>query len=225
MKIGLSLAMNSANREIRNIARNTHNDQYPRRSALKFSHRRLLLGDIFIQRRSADASGVAAASGLIPVRASTSDRSRLEIDARVDPCVSQIGNQVNDHADQRKYVKRGKDDGIVAVENTFEPEQADAIERKNCFDQKRSREKGVYEGGGKTGDNDEHGVAEDVAVKHLVAAATLGARRQHILLADFFEKRILGEQRHRRKCRQRHRKDRQRQMPEIVEDFLPPRQL
>src|SRR5262245_31169497 len=83
----------------------------------------------------------------------------------------------------------------------------------------------MHEGGWKAGNHDEHGIPEDMAVKHLVAAATLGARSQYILLADFLEKRVFGKQGHRRKCRQRHRKNWQRQVPEIVEDFLPPWQL
>src|SRR5262245_32586359 len=116
--------MNSTNSDTTNSVRKIHNDQYPRRLALKFSQRRLLIGDIFIQRRSAAASGVLAASDLIPVRASTSDLSRLEVDARVDPGVGQIGNQIHDHADQREYVKRGEDDRVISIEHAFEAKQA-----------------------------------------------------------------------------------------------------
>src|SRR5689334_12770762 len=225
MKIGLSLAMNSANSDTRNSARKTHNDQWPRRLVLKFSQRRLLIGEIFIQRRRADVSGSVATSDLIPVRASTSDLSCLEVDTRVDPRVGQIGNQIHNDANQREYEKRGEDDGIVAVENAFEPQQAEAIERKNRFDQERTGEKGVHEGGWEASDNDQHGIPEYVAVEHLVAGAAFGPRREHILLADFLKKRVFGEQGHRRECRQRHGENRQRQMPKIVEDLLPPRKL
>ncbi len=83
----------------------------------------------------------------------------------------------------------------------------------------------MHEGGWEAGDHDEHGVPENVAVEHLVAAAALGTRRKHILLADFLKKRVFGEQGHRRECRQRHGENRQRQMPEIIEDLLPPRQF
>ena len=38
--------------------------------------------------------------GLMPVRASTSDLPRLEVDTRIDPSVRQIGDQVHDHADE-----------------------------------------------------------------------------------------------------------------------------
>src|SRR5262245_801674 len=217
--------MNSANSDTRNSVRKIHNDQYPRRLALKFSQRRLLIGDIFIQRRSGAASGAVAASDLIPVRASTSNLSRLEVDARVDPRVGQIGNQIHDHADQREYVKRGEDHGIVSIEHAFETKQAESIERKNRFDQKRPGEKGVDESGWEARDHDEHGIPEDMAVKHLVAAAALCARREHILFADFLKKRVFCEQRHRRKCRQRHGENRQRQVPEVIEYLLPPRQL
>src|SRR5262245_908299 len=144
-----------------------------------------------------DVSGALAASDLIPVRASTSDLSRLEVDARIDPRVSQIGNQIHDHADQRKYVERGEDDRIIPIENAFESKQADPIERKNRFDQKRPGKKGVHERGWEASDHDEHGIPEDMPVKHLIATTALGARREHILLADFLKKRVFCKQRHR----------------------------
>src|SRR6516164_6081719 len=75
------------------------------------------------------------------------------------------------------------------------------------------------------GDHQQHGVAENVAVEHLALGAALGARGEHILLAQFLQKRVLGQERYSRKGRQAHRGNRQNQMPEVVEDFLPPRQL
>jgi hypothetical protein len=55
--------------------------------------------------------------------------------------------------------------------------------------------------------------------------AAFGARGQHILLAQFLKKRILGEQRHGGEGRQPHRKDRQRQVPEIIADLVIPGEL
>ena len=78
---------------------------------------------------------------------------------------------------------------------------------------------------GKAGDDDQHGVAEDVIVEHLPLAAALGAGGHHILLADFIEKRILGQQRHGGEGAERHRDQRQRDVPEIVEDFPVPGKL
>ncbi len=64
-----------------------------------------------------------------------------------------------------------------------------------------------------------------MAIQHLPARAALGAGGQHILLADFVKKRIFGQQRHGGKGGDRHRHDRQRDVPEIIEDHLPPRHL
>ena len=55
--------------------------------------------------------------------------------------------------------------------------------------------------------------------------AALGARGEYVLLADLLEERVLGQQRHGGEGRQRHRNDRQRQVPEIIADLGVPRQL
>src|SRR4249920_1816038 len=98
MNIGLSLQMNSANSDTMNIVIKSHSAQYPRRLALKFSQRRLLSGESAIARRVGGAASpigdTAISGGLMPARTSTSDLPRLEVDARIDPCVSQVGNQV-----------------------------------------------------------------------------------------------------------------------------------
>jgi hypothetical protein len=49
---------------------------------------------------------------------------------------------------------------------------------------KRAGEEGADERAGKAGDHQQHGVAEDVAVEHLPFGAALGARGQHVLLAN-----------------------------------------
>ena len=78
---------------------------------------------------------------------------------------------------------------------------------------------------GKPGDHDQHGVAEDVIVEHLPLAAALGARGHHILLADFVEERVLGQQRHGGEGAERHRDQRQRDVPEIIDDLPVPGKL
>ena len=83
----------------------------------------------------------------------------------------------------------------------------------------------MHEGARKAGDHDQHGVAEDVAVEHLAGAAALRLRGQHILLADLVEEGVFRQQRHGGEGAERHRDDRQRQVPEIIENPLPPRQL
>src|SRR5690348_8866307 len=119
MKIGLSLAMNSANSEITNSARKIQSDQYPRLFALKFCQRRRLIGEMEMRRRSGGTASpptpIAVVSGdLMPVLASTSDLPRLEVDPRIDPGVGEVGDQVHHDADEREDVERREYDGVVA---------------------------------------------------------------------------------------------------------------
>src|SRR5947209_19453444 len=105
--------MNSANSETRNNTANSHRDQYPRRLALKLRQRRLLIGEM---RIFSERGGAATPSGVMPAVsctlrvtvASISDFPRLEIDARIDPGIGQVGNQRHDQADERKDVERGE---------------------------------------------------------------------------------------------------------------------
>ena len=46
---------------------------------------------------------------------------------------------------------------------------------------------------GKAADDDQHGVAEDMAVEHAPLGQALGPGRHHILLSDLIEKGILGQ--------------------------------
>src|SRR6201987_3294948 len=64
-----------------------------------------------------------------------------------------------------------------------------------------------------------------MAVEHLALGTAFGAGGQHILLAQLLQERVFGQQSYRRKRRQAHRGNRQNQMPEVIEDFLPPWQL
>src|SRR5262249_34935213 len=192
MKIGLSLQINSANNETTNRVKKIHSDQYPRRLALKFCQRRLLSGESPIACPVGGAANpigeTAVSGGLIPARASTSNLPRLEVDARIDPCVGEIGYQVHEHADERENIQRGEHHRIVAIQDTLKAEQPQAIERENGFDEQRTGKERVHERGWKAGDHDQHGVAKNVAIEHLFACAALGARRQHILFPDFLEK-------------------------------------
>src|SRR6202011_3625912 len=127
--------------------------------------------------------GAATPSGVTPpvsctlgvIVASISDFPGLEIDARIDPSISEIGDQIYDEPDQRKNVERGEHHGIVAVEHAFEAEQAEPVEREDDLDQQRAGEERVDERAGEPGDDQQHGIAKDVAVEHLVLAAALGA--------------------------------------------------
>ena len=60
------------------------------------------------------------------------------------------------------------------------------------------------EGTREAGDDQQHGVAEHVAVEHLVLAQALRARRHHVLLADLVQERVLGQERRGRERAERH---------------------
>src|ERR1700676_1569954 len=203
MNSGLSLAMNSANSVTTNSTRKNHNDQKPRRLALKLYQRRMLIGDNSKRIRGASPSGhagsasrVNAGSGAagsrgpsmssrMVVLTSTSDLPRLKIDARIDPGIGQVGNQIHDEADQSENVEIGEYHRVVAVEHAFEAEQAQPVERKYGLDQQRAGKEGADEGGRKAGNHQHHGVTENVALGNLGFGAALGARGEHILLAQF----------------------------------------
>ena len=78
---------------------------------------------------------------------------------------------------------------------------------------------------GKAGDDQQHRVAEHVAVEDFALRQALRPRRHHILLADLVEERVLGQERGGGEGGKRHRGQRQRQMPEIVDDALRPGKL
>src|SRR6516225_3127527 len=198
MKIGLSLAMSSANSDTTNSPRKIHNDQKPRRLTLKLSQRRRLSGDSAKRGSAIDSTRAAGALAASSVRsrrvgASTSNLPRFEIDARIDPGVGQVGDQVHDHADKREDVKRREHHRIVAVKHAFEAEQAESVEREDRLDQQRAGEEDVHEGTGKSGNDDQHGVAEYVPVQNLIARAALGAGGEDVLLADLLEERIISQ--------------------------------
>src|SRR5262245_56847740 len=127
--------MNSANRLIVNSARKIHNDQKPRRLALNTSQRR---------RCSAENQGltfgsppaVTCSTMAVSVGASmVSHFAGLEIDARIDPRIGEVREQIDEEAHQREDVDRGEHDRVVAVYDRFEAKQAEPIQREDRLDQ------------------------------------------------------------------------------------------
>src|SRR6202051_2636796 len=121
------------------------------------------------------------------VLASTSHLPRLEVDARIDPGISEVGNQINDQSNERENVEIGEHDRIVAVEHALEAQESEAVKREDRLNQERAGKEGADERRREAGDDQEHGVAEYMAVEHLPLGATLGARGQHVLPARFPE--------------------------------------
>src|SRR5688500_9893476 len=113
--IGLSPARNSAKSDSTNRTRKIHKDQKPRRLAVKFAQRRRLIGEIVNSRRgggiSCPGSGVIVSSGvsgpgaLGGVLASTSHLPAFEIDARIDPGVGEVGDELHEETHQREDVE------------------------------------------------------------------------------------------------------------------------
>src|ERR1700680_1959985 len=84
------------------------------------------------------------------VRASISHLPGLEVDARIDPGIGEIGDQIDHEADERQNIEVREHDRIVAVEHALEAEQAEAVEREDRLDQQRSGEEGAHERARKT---------------------------------------------------------------------------
>src|SRR2546427_1588602 len=130
----------------------------------------------------------AVVSGVFAVSwASTSDLPGLEVDPRIDPGIGEVRDEVHDQPDKGEDVERREHHRIVAVEHALEAEQAEPVEREDRLDQQRAGKERMDEGAGKPGDDDQHGVAENVAVERLTVVAALGARREHVLLTDLVE--------------------------------------
>src|SRR3954447_4818010 len=97
--------MNSAPRVTKNRTRKIQSDQYPRRFLLKFSQRRRLIGDSATTLCSGGTASPIGDCGVvsgtsIAVRSSTSNLTRLEVDARIDPGIGEVGDQVHHEPDQ-----------------------------------------------------------------------------------------------------------------------------
>ena len=65
-------------------------------------------------------------------------------------------------------------------------------------------------------------VAEHVLPQHLALGQALGARGQHVLLADLLEEGVLGQHGRHREAAQHHGRHRQRDVPEVVDDLARP---
>src|SRR5690606_38624794 len=141
-----------------------------RRLALKFSQRRRLIGDslkhpaaprlrpihvvgwrwkpgvvaIFsCVSTSAAVSLGAIGFSLSSVRISIgSDLPALEVDPRIDQCVDEVRDPGHHQTDEREDIERCEYDRIVAVDDAFEAEQPEAIQRKDGYDQQRAAEEG-----------------------------------------------------------------------------------
>src|SRR5688500_9612067 len=90
---------------------------------------------------SSDESRLGA-SGAVFASIRSSDLAAFEIDARIDPGISEVGDQLHEQAKQRKDVERREHDRIIAVHQALEAEQAQAVERENSLDQERASEEG-----------------------------------------------------------------------------------
>src|SRR5215471_16253262 len=222
--------MNSANNDNTNNTMKIQNAQWPRRLALKLCQRRRLSGESAKRCRSGGTASPIGACAVVSgtsmvVRSSSSHLPGLEVDAWINPGVGEVRQQVHQQPDQRHDVKRGEYHRVVAVEHALEAEQPDAVEREYGLDQERAGKERVHERAGEAGDHDQHGVAEDVPIEHLTLGAALGARGEHVLLADLVEEGVLGEQRHGRECVNFFKQKTEYEMPEIVEDLSRDRQL
>ena len=115
----------------------------------------------------------------------------FEVDARVDHHVCQVADQLQHQADQREHVERAEHDRVVAVDRGLESEQAQPVEREDDLDQQRAGEQDADERRRKSGDDQQHRVAEHMAVQHAALGQPLGARGQHVLLVDLVDEEFL----------------------------------
>src|SRR5882757_6143251 len=102
--------MHSANSDRMKSVRKIHSAQKPRRLALKFCQRRRLIGDGASRRTIGgttmpEGGGVTGADASMVVRSSTSDLPGLEVDARIDPGIGEVGDQVHHQPEQREYIE------------------------------------------------------------------------------------------------------------------------
>src|SRR5579883_749720 len=96
-----------------------------------------------------------------------SDLPRLEIDARIDHGVGEVGDQIYDKTEKRENVEVAEDHRIVAVHQRIVREIAEAVEREDLLDEQGAGKESADERAGEAGDDDQHRIAEDMAVEHL----------------------------------------------------------
>src|SRR5262249_32817148 len=114
---------------------------------------------------------------------------------------------------------------IVAVNGGVEAEQTQTIERENHLDQKRAGEEDADEGRGNSGDDDQHGVAKDVAVQHPPTTQPFGAGAHDVVLMDLVKERVLGQHGQPGETADEQGDDRQSEVPEVVGDGRRPAEL
>src|ERR1700733_14305460 len=122
---GRSLATNSANSESTNRTRKIQNDHSPRRLRRKLCSRRRFIGPSRSQ---------PLLRGGLPASIKISDLPRFKVDARIDPGVGQVGNEVHDEAKQRENIEIAKHNRIIAVHQRIEREITEPVEREYLFD-------------------------------------------------------------------------------------------
>ncbi len=149
----------------------------------------------------------------------------LEIDTRINEGIGDVAQQGHDQPHQREGVERAEDDRIVPVDDALEPEPADAVETEEHLDEEGAGEKHSDEGGREPGNDDQHRVAEHVAVEHPVLRQSLGPRGLHILQVDLVQERVLGQHRQVGKGAHSQRRHRQRDVPEIIDHLFVPGQV
>src|SRR5690606_16108368 len=134
-------------------------------------------------------------------------------------------DQLHDQSEQGKDVQGAEHQRIVPVDRRFKAQQPQPVQREDHLDQQGTGEEDADQRSGKTGNDQQHGIAEYVAVEHAVFRQALGPRGDHVLLADLVEEAVLGQHGQGGKAADDHRRDRQHQMPEVIGDLAPGAQL
>src|SRR5690606_12409386 len=140
-------------------------------------------------------------------------------DARIDQGVGDVTDQFHDQPQQGEDEQRAEHHRIVAVDRRFETHQAQAVEGEDHLDEQGAGEEDADEGGGETGNDQQHGVAEYVAVEHAMVGQALGPGGDHVLLVDLVEEAVLGQQGQGGEVAYDQSGDRQHQVPEVVENL------
>ena len=143
---------------------------------------------------------------------------RLEVDARIDHGVEHVADDLHQQAEQGEDVERAEHHRIVALDRRLEAEQAEAVEREDDLHQQRRGEQDADERRREAGDDQQHGVAEHVAVQHALLAGALGARGDDVLLADLLEEAVLGQHGQAGETADHQRDGRQHHVPGVVGD-------
>ncbi len=114
--------------------------------------------------------------------ASTSDLARLEIDARIDPGIGEVGDQVHRRARSARRCRAWRTPPDSRGSRSLsKPSSPSPSSEKMVSISSEPAKKARDEGAGEAGDDDQHGVAEDVAVEHAALRQALRARgRAHI---------------------------------------------